>query len=204
MSNMNMNQFDKSFTTKTGVFVRPKTMVLPSKDEQCRHDSPSGRPGACVDEICTCLKHQCVKKTWRPNPVPFDGNTMYRQEFDSKPLPDRLPPSKPREYIPTKFEGETTNHADYKPWEHERQPPYKPQRGAQQPVPFEGLYTYTHTHTYMFRIQNSFRHTHTHKRTYTHIYIYIHTHIDLLHITFSSFIFTFYFTFYLLYYLFIL
>lgn len=64
--------------------VPARRLQLSELDEAHRAKSPSRKPGYCVDELCTCGQHKCVPP--RP-PVPFEGNSVYRQEYGPKPLP---------------------------------------------------------------------------------------------------------------------
>lgn len=64
--------------------VPARRLRLSEVDEAHRARSPSRRPGYCVDELCTCGQHKCIPS--RPS-VPFEGNSVYRQEYGPKPLP---------------------------------------------------------------------------------------------------------------------
>lgn len=64
--------------------VPARHLRLSDIDEAHRSKSPSRQPGYCVDELCTCGQHKCVPS--RPA-VPFEGNSVYRQEYGPKPLP---------------------------------------------------------------------------------------------------------------------
>eukprot|EP00388_Colpodella_angusta_P023102 GDKJ01059037.1.p1 GENE.GDKJ01059037.1~~GDKJ01059037.1.p1 ORF type:complete len:285 (+),score=69.90 GDKJ01059037.1:80-934(+) len=128
-------------TLPTGTVVSPKRRTLKSNDEFARTHSPSGRPGHCVDELCTCSKHAC-KPQWKPNPAPFMGNTTYGQDFEAKPIERREAMRPVHTYQPTKFEGQTTNQHDYKGYTADRSPSCKPQHNVARNIPFEGKSSY--------------------------------------------------------------
>lgn len=118
--------------------VPARHLHLSELDEAHRSKSPSRQPGYCVDELCTCGQHKCVPP--KP-PVPFEGNSVYRQEYGPKPLP---PPSQP---VPVKlppslpFEGESSYRSQYGP--KPLPPPIKPVDVKLPPsLPFEETTAY--------------------------------------------------------------
>lgn len=64
--------------------VPARRLHLSEVDEHHRSKSPSRKPGYCVDELCTCGQHRCIPQK---APIPFEGNSTYRQEYGPKPLP---------------------------------------------------------------------------------------------------------------------
>eukprot|EP01066_Platyproteum_vivax_P014910 Platyproteum_vivax@DN6651_c0_g1_i2.p1 len=70
----------------------------------------------CIHEICTCEKHKCPGHGKKAH-VPFDGTTMYNQDYVEKPLGSRPPPVAPAPYVTTPFAGESTNRADFLKWD---------------------------------------------------------------------------------------
>eukprot|EP01067_Filipodium_phascolosomae_P004433 Filipodium_phascolosomae@DN276_c0_g1_i1.p1 len=95
----------------------------------------------CVHEICTCDKHVCPHHRKKLN-MPFDGTTMYNQDYDEKQLPER------QNYIhrgpavtPFPFEGVSTQREDYIKWNLPEKTPMLP-RNAPQSLPFSGTSNY--------------------------------------------------------------
>ncbi|EUR72335.1 hypothetical protein PFBG_02429 [Plasmodium falciparum 7G8] len=83
---------------------------LDKNSELRRKESPSRKPGLCVDEICTCGFHRCPRII---KSIPFEGESNYRSEFGPKALPE-LPPQiymKPPKPLP--FEGQTNYRSEF-------------------------------------------------------------------------------------------
>ncbi|CBZ52654.1 hypothetical protein NCLIV_024420 [Neospora caninum Liverpool] len=118
--------------------VPARRLHLSDLDEAHRCHSPSRQPGYCVEELCTCGMHKCIPSR---APLPFVGNTQYRQEFGPKPLPPAtaatqvtLPPTLP-------FEAESSYRTEFvaKPLP----PPVKfAEAKLPPPLPFEGESAY--------------------------------------------------------------
>lgn len=64
--------------------VPVRRLHLDDVDERRRAQSPSKKPGFCVDELCSCGLHKCTPSKV---PLPFEGRTLYRDEYGAKPLP---------------------------------------------------------------------------------------------------------------------
>ncbi|KNA00546.1 hypothetical protein PVNG_04703 [Plasmodium vivax North Korean] len=85
-------------------FYANRILSLDRNSEQRRKESPSKRPGLCVDEICTCGFHRCPKIV---KSLPFDGESNYRSEFGPKPLPELPPRQEAKLTRSLPFEGES-------------------------------------------------------------------------------------------------
>ncbi|GAB65671.1 hypothetical protein PCYB_071730 [Plasmodium cynomolgi strain B] len=119
-------------------FYANRILSLDRNSEQRRKESPSKRPGLCVDEICTCGFHRCPKIV---KPLPFDGESNYRIEFGPKPLPELPPRQEAKLTRSLPFEGESNYRSEFGP----KPLPELPPRVEQKPLkslPFEGESNY--------------------------------------------------------------
>lgn len=66
--------------------VPSRHLRLKEQDQRHRVDGAPQRPGYCVDELCSCNQHQCLRPR---KPIPFDYDTTYRTVFKNKGLRSR-------------------------------------------------------------------------------------------------------------------
>ncbi|EDL42529.1 hypothetical protein, truncated, partial [Plasmodium vivax] len=119
-------------------FYANRILSLDRNSEQRRKESPSKRPGLCVDEICTCGFHRCPKIV---KSLPFDGESNYRSEFGPKPLPELPPRQEAKLTRSLPFEGESNYRSEFGP----KPLPELPPRVEQKPpksLPFDGESNY--------------------------------------------------------------
>lgn len=60
-----------------------RNLLLKDQDQRHRVTGAPTSPGYCVDELCSCYKHQCLPGK---KPTPFEGQTVYRTEYTPKPF----------------------------------------------------------------------------------------------------------------------
>ncbi|PFH37719.1 microtubule associated protein SPM1 [Besnoitia besnoiti] len=89
-----------------------RRLQLSEVDEHRRSQSPSKKAGYCVDELCSCGMHKCTPSR---TPLPFEGNTHYREEFVAKPLPPQMRPGEVHVPPSLPFEAESSYRTEYGP-----------------------------------------------------------------------------------------
>uniref|UniRef100_A0A0G4HCD8 Uncharacterized protein n=1 Tax=Chromera velia CCMP2878 TaxID=1169474 RepID=A0A0G4HCD8_9ALVE len=95
-----------------------------------------------------CVQWDLPEKSARGAPaasksIPFEGNSTYKQEYDSKPLPDRVPATK-TEWRPNlaAFDGNTTNKTFHDPKPLGARETFQPRVHTPKRVPFDGSSNY--------------------------------------------------------------